>query len=398
MTQRLRGSSAPLGVLFAAFLLLSFYLSSPLMRALAWSAVLSYFAFPAYCYIRERLFGGRFENLAATLTTGLILVFMALPFSGAVIALSREAIHLYGIVAGWSASGNSAGGAWLHAWIARTPLLSEIADHLFRVGLDGGVLLEDAGRRLAGFLADLSRGLLENAFRMFFNLVVITVSSFFFLRDGRVILTFVNDLIPLPQRERNALFRRAQRMLRAVVYGIMFTAGVQATLGGLGWWVVGLPNPLFFGSLMFVTGMIPFVGTPVVWLPGSLWLLASGEMKQGLFLLAWGGGVVSTVDNFIRPIFISEGSKVPVLLVFMGVIGGLATFGFLGLFLGPLILSLTLFLLDTYRRIVAIRAEGERQAPAGDKVMELPPGDARKGCATGAPGCGGDVSGKEGVP
>jgi predicted PurR-regulated permease PerM len=196
--------------------------------------------------------------------------------------------------------------------------------------------------------------------------VIITVASFFFLRDARGLLTFVDGLIPLPRRERAALFGRAQRMLRAVVYGIMFTSGVQAVLGGVGWWFVGLPNPFFFGSVMFVTGMIPFVGTPVVWLPGALYLLATDQLRSGILLLLWGGGVVSMVDNFIRPVFISEGSKVPVLAVFVGVIGGLAAFGFLGLFLGPTILSLSIFLLDTYRRILDARF-GEEPSPGQEE-------------------------------
>ena len=205
--------------------------------------------------------------------------------------------------------------------------------------------------------------MVANAFHSFFSLVVITISSFFLVRDGRAMVAFVGDLLPLPFHEKKALSLRTQKMLQAVVYGIMFTAAIQATLGGLGWWFVGLPHPVFFGGAMFVTGMIPFVGTPVVWAPGGIVLLMTGHTQEGVLLLLWGGGVVSTVDNFLRPLFISEGSKAHVLLVFVGVLGGLAAWGFLGLFLGPMLLSLSLFLLESYRTILR---EGERRASSGD--------------------------------
>jgi predicted PurR-regulated permease PerM len=115
---------------------------------------------------------------------------------------------------------------------------------------------------------------------------------------------------------------------------------------------------------MFLFAMIPFVGTPLVLVPGSLYLLATGETRTGLLLLVWSLGVVSTVDNFIRPLFISEGSGAHILIVFIGVIGGLAAWGFLGIFLGPLVISLFVFFLDSYRRILEIQRRQEAERPA----------------------------------
>lgn len=136
-----------------------------------------------------------------------------------------------------------------------------------------------------------------------------------------------------------------------MVYGITFTAGIQATLGALGWWKAGLEAPIIFGAIMFVLAMIPFVGTPMVLLPGAAYLAATGSLKAAIYLAIWAIAVVSTVDNFIRPIFISEGSNIHILIVFVGVVGGLAAWGFIGLFLGPLIISLFIFFLDSYRKL-----------------------------------------------
>ena len=110
---------------------------------------------------------------------------------------------------------------------------------------------------------------------------------------------------------------------------------------------------------MFITGMIPFVGTPVIWVPGALSLFVGGDYTGGLILLGWGIGVVSMVDNFIRPVFISGESKIHMLVIFVGIFGGLLNWGFLGLFIGPLILSLGIFLLDLYRGIVSEKIKVE---------------------------------------
>jgi predicted PurR-regulated permease PerM len=165
--------------------------------------------------------------------------------------------------------------------------------------------------------------------------------------------------MPLTESERENIIERSAKMLRAVVYGIVVTAAIQGSLGGLGWWFVGLAHPVLFGFFMFITGMIPFVGTPVIWVPGALSLFVGGDYTGGLILLGWGIGVVSMVDNFIRPVFISGESKIHMLVIFVGIFGGLLNWGFLGLFIGPLILSLGIFLLDLYRGIVSEKIKVE---------------------------------------
>jgi predicted PurR-regulated permease PerM len=190
--------------------------------------------------------------------------------------------------------------------------------------------LQQAGGWTASRLAALSRAFAQNVFGLVWQLVVITVASFFMTRDGHLIVEYIEAVLPLSEEERHAVMNRARKLLRAVVYGITFTAAIQAVLGATGWAFAGLPTPLLFGILMFLLAMIPFVGTPLVLVPGSLYLLATGEMRTGLLLLVWSLGVVSPVAHFIRPRFISEGSGAHILIVFIGVIGGLAAWDFWG--------------------------------------------------------------------
>jgi len=347
--RRTRGSYIPFVVAFSLLSALSYYVSLPLFRPLAWSALLSFFAYPLYKWVYRRVFRERYSNIAAGITTAAILVLLVVPAALMGTLMAREGIRLYGKVADLLLQLDGAEMPTLMEILPDAVLqrLQPLMEHVSFMG----DMFQQAGRWVASSLASFSRGFLGNAFRIVYQLIVIAVASFFMIRDGHLILQYVRDILPLSSDERESLFERVQSLLRAVIYGIGFTAGIQATLGGLAWWLAGLASPPLFAGVMFLLAMIPFVGTPLVMLPGAAYLAAVGEWRSALMLAAWALMVVSTVDNFIRPLFISEGSKVHILIVFVGVVGGLAAWGFIGLFYGPLIISLFIFFLDSYRSI-----------------------------------------------
>jgi predicted PurR-regulated permease PerM len=128
---------------------------------------------------------------------------------------------------------------------------------------------------------------------------------------------------------------------RAVVYGLVLTALAQGVMAGIGYAAVGFKAPLLLGALTVIIALIPF-GTPFVWGSLALWLLLTGETSKGLALFLWGAVVVSWVDNLVRPLVISSATRIPFLLVMFGVLGGVAAFGLIGLFLGPVVLAVAL--------------------------------------------------------
>ncbi|WP_300525193.1 AI-2E family transporter [Aminiphilus sp.] len=355
-------TAIPFVAIFSLILVFSYMVAVPLASPLAWAALFSFFMHPLHSLLSERLFRGRFRNIAAALVTGAILLLIVIPGVFAGTMLAREVLRNYGrildLMVEFSGSLDVADlKAFLPQWLAsRIGPLGDYVDFL----RDN---LQQAGGWTASRLATLSRAFAQNVFGLVWQLVVITVASFFMTRDGHLIVEYIEAVLPLSEEERHAVMNRARKLLRAVVYGITFTAAIQAVLGATGWAFAGLPTPLLFGILMFLLAMIPFVGTPLVLVPGSLYLIATGEMRTGLLLLVWSLGVVSTVDNFIRPLFISEGSGAHILIVFIGVIGGLAAWGFLGIFLGPLVISLFVFFLDSYRRILEIQRRQEAERP-----------------------------------
>lgn len=353
MSKKIKESVVPFTALLIFFFSLSWLIVLPLGRPLLWSVVLSYFAYPFYRYLYNNVFSERYTNIAAGITTLAIVVFMAIPMLFLGLFLVKEFLRVYEVI---MQSGVLSGSyTEILQKLHDVPVLGKL---LYNLDLASGFpvfesIIGSSVNWITGFVRVLSREILGNAFKVFYLLAVVTVSSFFIVRDGHLILEYVRDIMPLPDSERKSIVDRSAKMLRAVVYGIVVTAAIQGSLGGLGWWFVGLGNPVLFGFFMFIAGMIPFVGTPVIWFPGALYLLIYGDYTGGLILIGWGVGVVSMVDNFIRPIFISGESKIHMLVIFVGIFGGLANWGFLGLFIGPLILSLGIFLLDLYRAIVS---------------------------------------------
>lgn len=180
--------------------------------------------------------------------------------------------------------------------------------------------------------------------------------AFFFLRDAPEL---AERLAVSGERLAGArgrhLIKVAGDTVRGVIYGILGTAIAQAFVAGLGFWIAKVPGAVLLTVLTFFFAVIPF-GPPLIWLPASLWLFAQHQPGWGLFMLLWGFLGISSVDNFVRPYLISQGSKMPFALIFCGVIGGALAFGLVGVFLGPTLLAVTFRLVDewTSYRIVPL--------------------------------------------
>jgi predicted PurR-regulated permease PerM len=310
---------------------------------------LSFFVLPVYRFLNNRLLRGRYPSVAATITSTLAFALVLIPAVIIGVVAAREGIRFYGRIADILGSMTPGSTSYISVFVPDV-ILAKVQPLLDQYPYLKN-MVEQVGTWVTSTIAETSKSFLGNAFSIVYNLVVIMVASFFMIRDGHLIVDYLMDIMPLPLREREAFLFRTKQILQGVVFGVVLTAGIQGTLGGMGWWYVGLPSPVLFGAMMAFMALIPLVGTPSVWLPGSLYLLYSGNMKGCIVLLLWGVCVVSMVDNFIRPIFISEGGNVHVLIVFVGALGGLAAWGFLGIFLGPLSISMFVFILDSYRRM-----------------------------------------------
>jgi predicted PurR-regulated permease PerM len=177
------------------------------------------------------------------------------------------------------------------------------------------------------------------------GLVLVLFLLFFFLRDGKELVRRAMRLVPMEEDRKAALLDHLSSVTRALVLGMLLTAVAQGALTGIGFALVGLPSPVVFGVLAALASLIPLVGTAIVWLPAVIVLLAQGRTGAAIFLTVWSLGLVTSVDNVIKPLVVSGRAGLPTFAVFLGLVGGLAAFGAIGMFVGPVIVALTIALL-----------------------------------------------------
>lgn len=215
------------------------------------------------------------------------------------------------------------------------------------------------GRTLLLTLMGVSGAALASVLGAAVGLALMLFLLFFLLRDGEELVRRTMRLVPMAKDRKAALLEHLSSVTRALVLGMLLTAVAQGVLLGIGFAIVGLPSPVVFGVLTALASAVPFVGTALVWVPGVLVLLAQGRVWAGLFLAIWALGLVTSVDNVIRPLVVSGRAGLPTLAVFVGLVGGLAAFGAIGMFLGPVIVALAIALLRF--------AEESRVADAPDR-------------------------------
>lgn len=204
----------------------------------------------------------------------------------------------------------------------------------------------DAAQAVLQQVASLGGTVVLGAFSVVSQFGLTMFLLFFFIRDGREMLERGIRLVPLSQERKDELSKSLGGVTRGVVVGTLVTAVVQGTLIGIGFAIAGLPSPLVFGAIGALASLIPIVGTALVWVPAVLSLLALGQSGWALFLTLWSIILVAGSDNVIRPLVVSSSSNVSTLLVFVGVLGGVSAFGFAGIFVGPVLLTLVAALLQ----------------------------------------------------
>lgn len=189
----------------------------------------------------------------------------------------------------------------------------------------------------AGFLIDLG-----------IAVTVILFVVYYVLTDGAKLANYLRRAAPLPAKQVDYLMDEGHNGLKAVFYGQILTSLIQGGLGGIGFLIAGVPGAVIWAAVMAVLSLLPVIGPPVVWVPAAIFLLVNGDIWQGIFLIAYGAIVVAQIDNFLRPKLIGDRADIHPLFVLIGVLGGVAAFGFIGLFLGPLLVGITVSVLKVW--------------------------------------------------
>lgn len=315
----------------------------PFFGALAWAGFLAFLLHPLHNWLTWRLRGR--SGASAGIITGLTPVFVVAPLTLLGVIFVAQASNLVEWLRTLRGTSVSTWITTVESWplVGRAMTWATANVHVATEDLQAWALdgAQAVLKRLAAAGGNLAVGVAGSFVGFFLMLFLL----FFLLRDGAAMLQHLARLIPVRPERRDSIFEYLGSVTRAVVYGSAVTALIQGTLVGVGFAIAGLPSPVVFGVLATIAAFIPAAGTGLVLAPALLFLAATNRWGALTFLAAW-TVVVGFSDNFLRPLLTAQRADVSTLAVFVGVIGGVSAFGFIGLIIGPVLISLIVALLE----------------------------------------------------
>lgn len=336
-------------IAFVAVLLVVLYYAfrilQPFLAALIWAAILATVFYPVYESMARRL---KRPELAGVLACVLITVVIVLPVMVLLILLAGESVEAYhyvqdklqtGSFQGFQTVRESAAYEWLHGKLTTLGLPEP----------DLRAIAIQAVQTISQFLVRHSSSVFAGFATFAFNFLVMILGTFYMFLSGPALMRELHSLSPLRREHEDQLIAKFREFTRATLEGNLLTALLQGVAGGLVFLGFGLPSPLLWGSVMAFLSLVPLVGTALVWGPVVAYYLLTGQSVRGVILFLLCAVVVGSIDNFIKPLLIRRRAHIPTFWIFVGVMGGVGAFGFLGFVLGPLVIALLFTLLEIYK-------------------------------------------------
>lgn len=306
----------------------------PFLAVITWGAALAILAHPLHTWLARRAR----PNLAALISVFLVAVVVVAPAIFLSQRLFTELSESFGAV------GTDLNSVGLRAKLQQYPAMANLVEWV-----DARLDLDQQIRAATGAAAGKVSAWVSSSVWIMTQLVVTFLTLFYFFRDRTSFLQFFRRFIPLSTLETDEIFDRIALTVNASLYKNLFVKLIQGFLGGLMFWILGLPAPVLFGAAMALFGVLPVMGTAIIWAPAAIFLAVSGSWIKALILALWGGLVVGLIDNFLYPILVAGELRFHPLAVFFAVFGGLLAFGIAGVVLGPVILAITVALLEIWQ-------------------------------------------------
>jgi predicted PurR-regulated permease PerM len=319
-----------------ASLILTLWMFGPYLQLLAFGGVLAVICQPVYRRL-SKLF--RSEAVAAGLSVVGIGAVVLVPLVAFVLTLYFEAVDVLAGV-----------GAELSQGLSRGLLNKYLPDALVPSLM---TFLSDSQavvKAVAGYLSDNLPGLFSNVMQAALGFFIVLFSTYYLLKDGARLRNAVIALSPLGKEDDQAVINRVMTTVKAVVNGVVIVGIIKAALAAVFFWIFGVPQPFFWGAIAGVASVIPMVGTSLVTVPAAIFLFLTGHVPAAIGLALVSVGIIGTIDNVLTPKLVESKAKIHPLLVLLSVFGGLRFFGFAGFILGPLVMAVTLALIDIYKK------------------------------------------------
>lgn len=331
-------------LLFVSYQLLRIF--SPFFQTFFLSAMLSFAFYPLHQLLKKAF---KNETLSALTTTAVIVLAVFPPTLVVLTNLVGQTLDLYKEVRVYIKEGGvetfiqtiqSYG--WFQTFQEKV-----LTSELLKENLSN--ILLKATQALANLATAQLGAITKNAFLIPVNVLLIIFFLFFLIRDGEKIYRFVYELTPMEDADRTVVFSKLNDVFAGVIRGQLFTSIMQGILAGVCFFFLQLPAPLFFGVATFFTSTIPITGASTVWVPFAAYLFLTHQIHKAIILTLIGIFVISLSDNILKPILIGEKTKIPVSLLFLGIFGGLRIYGMIGIFLGPIFITLFFALVKIYQ-------------------------------------------------
>ncbi len=332
------------GFFFAVFLFLLYQLYcvlSGFLGPIVWAAILTLVFYPLYQRVLQAVRGN--ATVAALALTTLVTVTLVVPTASLSTVVTQESVGLYQQLTEWVRSGR------LNERVQelRASSVGRVAQRLSRQGweVDWGAIVQRTADTVSTHVTALARNVA--VFLLDFTIMLFTL--FFFFRDGDRMFTALRNLIPMDPVHKDAVFHRLYETISAVMRGMVVTAIAQGLLTWIGLALVDVPYAAFLGVAAGFMALVPLIGAAGVWIPCAVYLAAAGLPLRAVVLVGYGTLVISMVDNILRPLLIGGRTRLPTIFLFFGMLGGIQAYGVLGIFLGPVLLSIVVSFIQIYQ-------------------------------------------------
>lgn len=318
--------------LYVLAIILLFLIFKPYLSFLILGAILVIFFYPVNRKVQSWV---KNKTLSSAIMIILILLFITAPTFYIASTIAHEASNAYRMMAS-----------------ANLDRISSDLQEIIGADVDLKEVFLPLTSTVINYVSESIPTLINSIAELVISLFLMFFLMFYGFKEGDKLLKSLMDALPISKGHKKEITDESNKVLYGVLYGQILIALIQGFLGGLGFWVFGIPNPVLWGFIMAIFSFIPFLGTPIVWLPASLMELAAGNYFAGIGMLLFGGIVVMNIDNILKPKIIGDRSGMHPVLVLVGIFGGIQLFGVIGMIIGPVVVALCVLIIKFFNRDV----------------------------------------------
>lgn len=354
-------------LLILAGLYLSYLIYAPFFYDFIIAASSAAIMRPLFVFLQKRL--GNHERINASLVTILLSLIILGPTTLLVTSITTESLSTYNLIRGEIQSGNLEKLFQIQQYPWIQDAYNFVGQYVDIKTIDLKAMLAEQITQFSLWIYQGGTDLLTSISLLLVHLFFILLMFFFLVRDSGKIMEEIGKFTPISSQNLAILSQKFTDVSQAILNGTFLTAMAQGLMLGIGFAILGVQGPVFWGFITSFLALIPVAGTFIIWFPACVILLVSGAYIKALIMLLWGVFIVSTIDNIIRPYVMKNKAHLPGIVIFFAVIGGLTVFGAIGIITGPMITVFLFTLLEMYgqklkmQEIPETTAGGKRQGP-----------------------------------